>query len=410
MSHLQYKKVPKLRFPGFSDEWKKIKLVAIADFQEGPGILTVDFKESGTPLIRLKGLQRRIASIEGCNYLDEDKVAKKWSHFKLKKGDVLLSTSASLGTTSLVDESTEGAVAYTGIIRFRPLSTTTRLYLEHLLSSKAFIKQIKSMKTGATISHFGPVHLRQMTFFHPDVKEQEKIAGFLTAVNERIEHMENRLELSKKYKKGLVQRLFTQKGLSNPTHRFKKDDGSNFPDWKYNQGNTVFENVAERNNGRRLPILAITQDKGAVPRNQINYDISVTDASIDNYKVVNKGDFIISLRSFQGGIEYSEYDGICSPAYIILRPRIEIADGFYKDYLKTRVYIQNLTRKLEGIRDGKMISYKYFSEVELPYPDIKEQEKITVFLAIINQMIEKHERKLEQAKKFKKALLQQMFV
>ena len=114
-----------------------------------------------------------------------------------------------------------------------------------------------------------------------------------------------------------------------------------------------------------MPILAISQEYGAVPREMINYQISVTEKSIDGYKVVEKGDFIISLRSFQGGIEYSNYKGICSPAYIILRSKIDINDHFYKTYFKTNNYIQELCRKLEGIRDGKMISYKYFSEIKL---------------------------------------------
>ena len=116
-------------------------------------------------------------------------------------------------------------------------------------------------------------------------------------------------------------------------------------EWKSFYGNELFEPISNKNHNSDLPILAISQEFGAVPRDLINYQISVTDKSVSSYKVVEKGDFIISLRSFQGGIEYSEYNGICSPAYIILRPKREIEDYFFKHYLKTFRYIQHLQSK-----------------------------------------------------------------
>ena len=85
----------------------------------------------------------------------------------------------------------------------------------------------------------------------------------------------------------------------------------------------MFKSITNKNHNSDLPILAITQDQGAVPRDQIEYNVTVTDKSLSNYKVVEVGDFVIRLRSFQGGIEYSRFKGICSPAYIILRKREE---------------------------------------------------------------------------------------
>ncbi|MDW2116616.1 restriction endonuclease subunit S [Vibrio sp. 1731] len=156
--------------------------------------------------------------------------------------------------------------------------------------------------------------------------------------------------------------------------------------------------------------IAITQNQGAIPRNLIDYNISVADTSVASYKVVEKGDFIISLRSFQGGIEYSEYTGICSPAYVILRPKIDISDYFYKYYLKTYPFIVEMQKRLEGIRDGKIISYRYFSEISMPYPTKVEQDKIVCFLSALEQKISLATSELEKAKEWKKGLLQQMFV
>ena len=85
--------------------------------------------------------------------------------------------------------------------------------------------------------------------------------------------------------------------------------------------------------------------------------------SYECYKIVEIGDFIISLRSFQGGIEYSKYKGICSPAYIILRKKININEYFFKHFFKTDMFIKKLNKNLERIPDGKMVSFKQFSEI-----------------------------------------------
>jgi type I restriction enzyme, S subunit len=180
-------------------------------------------------------------------------------------------------------------------------------------------------------------------------------------------------------------------------------------DWKFKFGNEVFEPISNKNHNSDLPILAISQEFGAVPRELINYQISVTEQSISTYKVVDIGDFIISLRSFQGGIEYSNYKGICSPAYIVLRPKIEIENKFFKYYLKTYNYIQKLQRTLEGIRDGKMISYKYFSEIKLPLPSQQEQKKIADFLIQIDSRIIQLTEKKENLEQYKKGITQRIF-
>lgn len=176
-------------------------------------------------------------------------------------------------------------------------------------------------------------------------------------------------------------------------------------------GNKLFKSITNKNHNSDLPILAITQDQGAVPRDQIEYNVTVTDKSLSNYKVVEVGDFIISLRSFQGGIEYSRFKGICSPAYIILRKREEnISELYYKYFFKTWRYIQSLNRNLEGIRDGKMISYSQFSSVKVLYPrSFKEQQKIADCLSSIDELIDAENRKLKALEKYKKGLMQKLF-
>lgn len=181
-------------------------------------------------------------------------------------------------------------------------------------------------------------------------------------------------------------------------------------EWSAKNGDKLFDQISNKNHNSDLPILAITQEHGAIPREQIDYTVIVSDKSVESYKVVEIGDFIISLRSFQGGIEYSNYKGLCSPAYIILRKRyIETIDSFYKQYFKTDLFIKYLNRNLEGIRDGKMVSYKQFSEILLPNPKPAEQQKIASCLSSLDELIAAHTDKLEVLKDHKKGLMQQLF-
>lgn len=180
-------------------------------------------------------------------------------------------------------------------------------------------------------------------------------------------------------------------------------------EWPTLNGDKFFNPIDRRPAAAGLPILAITQEQGAVPRDQIDYHVSVTDASVASYKEVRPGDFIISLRSFQGGIEYSRVHGICSPAYIILGRKGDGDDDFYRHLFKSDRFIQQITRNIEGIRDGKMISFKQFSEQLLPTPSPAEQRKIAECLTSLDELIAAEGQRLEALRKWKMALLQSLF-
>lgn len=185
---------------------------------------------------------------------------------------------------------------------------------------------------------------------------------------------------------------------------------ANDGEWDYVNGNELFVPIVNKNHNSDLPVLAITQDQGAVPRDLIDYNVIVSDKSIAGYKVVEIGDFIISLRSFQGGIEYSNYKGLCSPAYIVLRRKNDsICNDFYRHYFKSKKYIQDLNRNLEGIRDGKMISYQQFSEIKIPFPSLTEQKCIAECLSTMDETIAEYNNKLELLKSHKKGLMQELF-
>ena len=162
----------------FPDDWKIVALPNAVDFQEGPGILAKDFHESGVPLLRLKSIQTTYATLDGCNYLSEDKVAKKWNHFRLQIGDMLVSTSATIGIVSEVTQQTVGAIPYTGIIRMRPKTPDVAPgFIKYFMKSSSFIEQATAMAAGAVLSHFGPSHLRQICFHFRHSRHNAKLPG-----------------------------------------------------------------------------------------------------------------------------------------------------------------------------------------------------------------------------------------
>ena len=180
-------------------------------------------------------------------------------------------------------------------------------------------------------------------------------------------------------------------------------------EWSTPRGDTLFDSINNRSATPGLPVLAITQEHGAIPRDQIDYHVSVMAESVASYKEVREGDFIISLRSFQGGIEHSRYHGICSPAYVILRRKVSGNDHYFRHLFKSDRFIQQLTRNLEGIRDGKMISYAQFSEQLLPVPEPSEQQKIADCFGSLDDLIATEGRKLEALLQHKQGLMQQLF-
>ena len=171
----------------------------------------------------------------------------------------------------------------------------------------------------------------------------------------------------------------------------------------------LFKSHTDKKHNGDLEILASTQERGIVPRSQIGIDIQCSDEGVKGYKKVSKGDFVISLRSFQGGIEYSEYDGIVSPAYTILKPINDISAGFYRNYFKTDSFIDRLNGAVYGIRDGKQIGYEDFGDMYVHCPPLAEQERIAEILLQCDKVIQLKQRKIKELGHLKKACLRMMF-
>ena len=230
----------------------------------------------------------------------------------------------------------------------------------------------------------------------PPIGEQQKIAAILTTQDKVIELKEKRLAEKQRQKKYLMQQLLTGK---------KRLPGF-YGAWSFPKAKELFQSVSDKDHNGDLAVLSSTQDRGIVPRDEVDIDIKYDACSLVNYKKVSKGNFVISLRSFQGGIEYSTYTGLVSPAYTVLSSRKEMSDGYYKQFFKSTDYINRLNVAVYGIRDGKQISYEDFGRLQIPYPPIKEQDAIAEVLSTADREIELLQQDIEQEKQKKKALMQ----
>jgi type I restriction enzyme S subunit len=191
-------------------QWKWTRLPDISFFQEGPGILAKDFRNTGVPLIRIAGMKNDFLSLDGCNYLDEKMVEKKWAHFKLDMDDIVLSSSASLGKVSKVSSDTVGCIVYTGLIRFKTYRCLCDAFLVRFLSSTEFERQINQSKTGAAIQHFGPSHLRNMVVPLPPLAEQHRIVEKVDELMALCDQLKDRLNQAQTLQQQLADAVVEQ--------------------------------------------------------------------------------------------------------------------------------------------------------------------------------------------------------
>ena len=181
-------------------------------------------------------------------------------------------------------------------------------------------------------------------------------------------------------------------------------------DWEQRKADYIFKSVTEKGYPE-LPVLSASQELGMVYRNQNGIDIQHDKKNESSYKRVSPGQFVIHLRSFQGGFAYSEVEGITSPAYTVMsfKNSSEQYGLFWKYVFKSETFIKRLETITYGIRDGRNISFSDFKSLMLQYPSFLEQELIGDLIAIIESGITLHQRKLNNLKLKKKALLQKLF-
>ena len=206
----------------------------------------------------------------------------------------------------------------------------------------------------------------------PPLPEQKAIASLLEIWDTAIEKTETLITVKQKRFEWLLKTLIA----------------NNCSEWKHYKSMDLFESLSRRGYVDEQ-LLSATQAQGVVPRSTLEGRVMSPSGSIEGYKLVEPGNFTISLRSFQGGIEYSDHRGVISPAYTVLTPIREMADDFYKYFFKSHIFIEKyLSLAVVGIRDGKQINFDDFKTIKIPYPPLNHQVEIANTLNVARQEID----------------------
>ena len=277
---------------------------------------------------------------------------------------------------------------------------TSRVFILYVLVDS--LKKIEHKTSSTTVKHLSHKDVEKIKASLPSLAEQKKIAALLSLIDERIEVQNAIIKEQEALKASLLRRLFDR------TLRFPE-----FTDeWKEYQNSEVFEIISEKNTDLKYSnVVSASMNHGVVLRDEIGIDIKYEQENIRGYKVVRDGDYIVHLRSFQGGFAFSRLNGICSPAYTILRPRPNMLEyGFLEAYFYSSRFITSLKQVTYGIRDGRSISIGEWMQEKTSLPSLPEQRKIADLLSAVDELIAVEKEYATLLQKQKAYLLRQMFV
>lgn len=385
---------PKLRFKEFSKDWGSKKIIELADYVDYRG-KTPKKVESGVLLVTAKNIKQGYLDYSASQeFIEESAFDDVMRRGKVELNDVLITTEAPLGNVASVDR-TDIALAQR-VIKYRgKIGLLDNLFLKQKFLSESFQEILKSKATGGTVQGIKGSVLHQIPLIVPSKEEQTKIANFLSAVDEKISQLSQKLHLLNQYKQGMMQKLFSQQ------IRFKADDGSEFGEWvewKFESCIDIFDNL-------RKPVSASERKTGSTPY----YGANGIQSYIDGY--THDGEFILIAED--GANDLINYPIQYVNGKIWVNNHAHVVCGKTKIakniFLKYRLGSIDFTKYLVGGGRAKL-NAGAMKEISLLLPCLAEQTKIANFLTAIDQKIEVVAQQIEQAKQWKKGLLQQMFV
>lgn len=328
------------------------------------------------------------------------------NYFIVKTGDFIISKrQIAHGACGIVPPELDGAVVSNEYNVFLPQDGTNIQMFNLMMQLPHYKRLFYLMSDGVHIEKllFKTQDWMKRTLAMPLLKEQKKIAEILSTQDKAIELQGRKIEELKRFKKGCLEKMFPRKGQKVPEKRFPGFTD----DWEQRKAKELFVSTADKGYPE-LPVLSATQDRGMIRRDENGINIFHDKKNEAGYKRVLPGQFVIHLRSFQGGFAHSAIEGITSPAYTVFGfSEPEKHDSEYWKYVFTsKSFIQRLETVTYGIRDGRSISYEEFLTLGFVYPSKAEQTAIARYLDKLSDLITLHQRKLEEMKRQKKALMQ----
>ena len=408
---------PALRFKEFDGDWKSFSLLDLSsDKTLNNGVFNDQNKVGkGYKLINVLDMYiDRDIDESRLSLLDLSK--QEFERNKVKYGDIFFTRS------SLVKEGIAYSNVYLGssnditydghLIKLSPnLEQINSIFLNYGLKTSKVRKQLIQGGKTATMTTIGQKEIASTKIDVPFLQEQTKIASFLSAIDEKISQLTPKHQLLSQYKHGMMQKLFSQQ------IRFKADDGSEFEGWE----ETIFEKIGVFLKGKGISKADIVPD-GKIPcirygelytyyGEVISKIISSTNIEAKNL-VLSKANDILIPASGETQIDIAT-------ASCVLQDNIALSgdlnifrtkeNGIFLSYLIR----SKLKMQIAQLAQGNSVVHLYASQlkgVSFSLPCLEEQTKIANFLSAIDQKIEVVAQQIEQAKQWKKGLLQQMFV
>lgn len=299
-----------------------------------------------------------------------------------------------IGASALVERNYDHLFLSDLLWELRPSTATNSRWLAYVLQSDSIRSMVRLWSTGtqSTMKNISQDRLLEIPVGIPTKREQHAIATILQTWDEAIEKLE---DVSQKL--GLLQGALRQRIFER-----EYESGLNL-----RHASALFEPVSEKARPD-LPLLAVMQDLGVVRRDQLDRRVAMPDGDTSTYKVVRPGDFVISLRSFEGGLEYSNVLGLVSPAYTVLRPMREIHSDYYRHFFKSRSFIGRLNKLIFGIRDGKQIAFRDFGDMRIPNPPLEVQQSAAGILNDAQSQIEINQTRKQYLERQKRGLMQKL--
>lgn len=312
---------------------------------------------------------------------------------------------------------TETSICSPEFLVFRPNKDTNNKFLLYFLLSKSFISHIRNQVAGVKMPRTNWSQISCYPILMPSPDEQKEIAEYLDKecekIGRNIELLERKADAYKRLRRSIINRAVTR-GL-NPNAPLKPSASS------------LTEKIPEHWNERRIkdffteisikgfpnePMLCATQSRGVIPQSMYENRVVAALTGLENMKLVEEGNFVISLRSFQGGIEYAHYRGIISAAYTILRLDGNNSKEYFRYFFKSPTLIKLMKKCVTGIREGQNINYTVLKYENVPLPPYIEQQQIAAYLdekcGKIDAIIEKIGTQIERLKELKRSLINEV--
>ena len=312
---------------------------------------------------------------------------------------------------------TQDSICSPEFIVLRPTDLISNKFLLYYLLSCSFVSYIKNQVAGVKMPRTNALQIGGVSFALPPIEEQEQIVSYLDKkcdkITKEIDLLERKVDCYHRMKRSLINHA-VMSGVNSQikTKESKGSLSSKIPfHWAEQRIKDIFTEVSIKGYPNE-PMLCATQTRGVIPQAMYENRVVTALTGLENMKLVEEGNFVISLRSFQGGIEYAYYRGIISAAYTILKLNEEQEKGFYKYFFKSASLIKLMKKCVTGIREGQNINYSALKYEMIPVPPLEEQRDIVNYLdnkcSKIDSIIEKIESKIERLKELKRSLINEV--